>query len=114
MATNPFDREVKRGSAELLILALVEHEARHGYEIAKLIEQRSRGTIRFHVGSLYPTLYRLERQGLITGRWTERPDERRRRRYRITAEGRRTLARQRSQWQEFIEGLHNIAGLRPA
>ena len=106
--------EIKRGSAELLILALVEHEPRHGYEIAQLIESRSRGAISFHVGTLYPTLYRLERRGLIDGRWSERAGQRRRRNYRITAEGKRILAQQRSQWQEFIQGLTRIAGVRHA
>jgi PadR family transcriptional regulator len=107
-------REVKRGSAELLILALLEHEPRHGYEIAKLIERRSRGTISFHLGSLYPSLYRLEERGLIEGRWVERAGERRRRYYRISAEGRRALAEQRSRWREFIDGLERAAGLRHA
>ena len=58
-----FDRELKKGSAELLILSLVESRARHGYEISKLIEQRSGGALRFHVASLYPLLYRLEKRG---------------------------------------------------
>jgi transcriptional regulator len=114
MSLNPFDREVKRGSAEVLILALVEHRPRHGYEIAKLIERRSRGAITFHVGSLYPTLYKLERRGLIEGRWAEKAGERRRRCYRITKEGRHVLASQRGFWQEFIEGLHRVAGIRHA
>ena len=53
------DRELKKGSAELLILSLVEHEPRHGYELSKLIDARSNGAIKFHVASLYPLLYRL-------------------------------------------------------
>src|SRR5215813_5208664 len=97
-----FDRELKKGSAELLILSLVEHRARHGYEIGKLIEQRSDGRIRFKVASLYPLLYRLEERGWIAGRWVERADERRRRFYRLTAEGRAVLASQRAQWESFV------------
>src|SRR2546426_12755580 len=89
------DQEVKRGSAEMLILALVEERARHGYEIGKLIEQRSQGVLQFHVASLYPLLYRLEKRGLIKGRWVEKAGERRRRFYTLTAAGRRTLAEQR-------------------
>jgi len=107
-------REVKRGSAELLILALVEHEARHGYEIAKLIERRSRGAISFHVGTLYPTLYRLEKRGMIEGKWVEKAGQRRRRCYRITPAGRQVLAEQRAQWREFIHGLTSVAGVRNA
>src|ERR687883_2122939 len=99
------DKEVKRGSTEMLILALVEDRPRHGYEIAKLIEQRSNGVLQFHVASLYPLLYRLERRGLIQGRWVEKAGERRRRFYKLTAEGRAMLKRQRSFWSEFVEAL---------
>jgi DNA-binding PadR family transcriptional regulator len=80
------DRELKKGSAELLILSLVEHEPRHGYELSKLIDSRSKGAIRFHVASLYPLLYRLEKRGWIEGRWVEKAGQRRRRYYRLTAE----------------------------
>src|SRR5262245_42583348 len=89
------DRELKKGSAELLVLSLVAHRSRHGYEIGKLIEARSDGRIRFKVASLYPLLYRLEERGWIEGRWVERAGERRRRFYRLTATGRRVLAEQR-------------------
>src|SRR5687767_1746646 len=102
------DRELKKGSAELLILALVEARARHGYEISKLIEQRSQGRVKFKVASLYPLLYRLEERGWIAGKWIEKPDERRRRFYRLTPEGRRVLAAQRSNWAEFVEAIKRI------
>jgi len=78
------DREVKRGSTEMLILALVDDQPRHGYQIAKLIEQRSEGVLQFHAASLYPLLYRLEKRGLIQGRWVEKPNQRRRRFYKLT------------------------------
>ncbi|MGE3375740.1 MAG: PadR family transcriptional regulator [Vicinamibacteria bacterium] len=108
------ERELKRGSAELLILALVEERPRHGYEIGQQIDSRSNGTIRFHVASLYPTLYRLEDRGLLEGRWVERPGTRRRRYYRLTAEGRRVLARQRGVWESFFAALDRVARVRPA
>src|SRR5439155_1058210 len=88
MAASLLERELKRGSAELLILALLEQRPRHGYEIGRLIEERSDGAINFHVASLYPTLYRLEDKGLIEGRWVERAGQRRRRYYKLTAAGR--------------------------
>jgi PadR family transcriptional regulator, regulatory protein PadR len=91
------EREWKKGSAELLILSLIEHEARHGYELGKLIESRSKGVLRFHVASLYPLLYRLEKRGWIDGRWVEKAGQRRRRYYRLTAEGKKVLAAQRHQ-----------------
>jgi len=105
-------KELKKGSADLLVLAVVEDRARHGYEIGRLIGERSGGALSYHVASLYPTLYRLEDRGLITGRWVERPGQRRRRYYRITREGRKVLARERSTWENFFFALDRVAGFR--
>jgi transcriptional regulator len=109
MVTNALARELKRGSAEVLILSLLEERERHGYDLARLIGDRSRGVISFHVASLYPTLYRMEGKGLIEGRWVEKAGQRRRRYYRLTAAGRKMLASQRSTWQNFFEGLNRVA-----
>jgi PadR family transcriptional regulator, regulatory protein PadR len=114
MATYALERELKRGSAELLILALLEDRQRHGYEIGRLIVERSEGAINFHVASLYPTLYRLEDRGLIEGRWVEKSGQRRRRYYRVTRQGREVLARQRSIWDSFFIALDRVARIRPA
>lgn len=114
MAAKLLDRELKRGSAELLILALVEQRPRHGYEISQLIDRRSDGAIRFHVASLYPTLYRLEDRGLIEGRWVEKTGQRRRRYYRLTPSGRKVLASQRGVWQTFFAALDRVAGISHA
>ena len=108
------DRELKKGSAELLILSLIEHEPRHGYELSKLIDSRSDGAIRFHVASLYPLLYRLEKRGWIEGRWVEKAGQRRRRYYRLTSEGRRVLAAQRKNWRQFVEAIARITGVQHA
>ena len=107
------DRELKKGSAELLILALLEEKARHGYEIGKLIDERSEGVVRFHVASLYPLLYRLERRGWLKGEW-EPACGRRRRFYRLTASGRKTLASQRARWREFSGAMNRIVEVRCA
>ena len=107
-------KELKKGSADLLILALVEERPRHGYEIARLIDQRSEGALSYHVASLYPTLYRLEDRGLIEGRWVERVGQRRRRHYRLTPAGRTMLARERSVWQDFFAALDRVARFRKA
>ena len=104
----------KKGSTDLLILALVDEAALHGYEIARRIEERSRGTLSFTLASLYATLYRLEERGLIRGRWVERAGQRRRRYYRITASGRKALATQREEWRRFIAALTEATGLEPA
>jgi transcriptional regulator len=108
------DRELKRGSAELLVLSLVEARARHGYEIGKLIEERSGGALRYNIASLYPLLYRLEKSGWIKGQWVEKTGQRRRRYYRLTAPGRRVLIAQRSGWKNFVAAINRIAGLEHA
>jgi transcriptional regulator len=107
-------RELRKGSAELLILSLLEERDRHGYELAKLIDVRSGGELSFHVASLYPILYRLERKGLIQGRWIEKSGERRRRFYRLTPAGGKTLAAQRRTWHAFLSAIRRVARLRQA
>ena len=114
MQAKDVGRDVKKGSAELLVLALIEDRARHGYEIGKLIGVRSGGVLKFHIASLYPMLYKLERRGLIHGRWVEKPGQRRKRFYRLTPEGRRVLESQRNRWQEFMSALARVAGIRHA
>jgi PadR family transcriptional regulator PadR len=105
--------ELKRGTAELMVLAALEERQRHGYEIAKLIDDRSSGVLRFHVASLYPMLYRMERRGWIDGKWIEKAGQRKRRYYRLTAEGRTVLTSQRKNWHELLTALHRVAGLDP-
>ena len=103
-----FNRELKKGSAEFLVLSLLESRPRHGYDIGKRIEARSKGRIQFRIGSLYPILCRLEDRSLIAGRWVERTGERRRRYYRLTAAGRKFLAAQRGTWGEFVLTINRI------
>lgn len=108
---SPVSKELKKGSADLLILALIEDRPRHGYEIGRLIGERSRGALSYHVASLYPTLYRLEDRGLIEGRWVEKAGQRRRRYYRLTPTGRRHLRAERSVWRRFFVALDRVATL---
>jgi transcriptional regulator len=110
----PVEDEWKKGSAELLILSLLEAQPRHGYDIGGLIELRSGGMLHFHVASLYPLLYRLEKRGWIQGRWIEKADQRRRRYYRLTTEGRRVLGVQRKKWQAFVGAVGRVAGVEHA
>jgi PadR family transcriptional regulator PadR len=114
MTLRPSVNELKKGSAELLILSLVEARPRHGYEISKLIETRSAGDLRFNAASLYPLLVRLEQRGWIEGKWVEKPGQRRRRYYRITAGGRKMLADQRSVWRAFVAAVNRITGAEHA
>jgi PadR family transcriptional regulator, regulatory protein PadR len=108
MASSRPDREWKKGSAELLVLSLLNDQPRHGYDISRLIEIRSRGSLRFHVTSLYPLLYRLEEQGLVQGKWVEKAEQRRRRYYTLTPQGRKLLARQRESWREFVAAIGRV------
>jgi transcriptional regulator len=111
MADAILDRELKKGSAELIILSIVEPRPRHGYEISKLIESRSAGRLTFHLASLYPMLYRLEERGWLQGKWIEKAGQRRRRYYSLTGEGRRVLARQRRTWKIFVRSMRLITGV---
>ncbi len=114
MATNSPDQEWKKGSAELLVLSLLEDQPRHGYDISKLILIRSGGALRFHVTSLYPLLYRLEKRGWIDGRWVEKAEQRRRRYYTLTPEGRKVLRSQRKSWKEFVAAIGRVTGVKNA
>jgi transcriptional regulator len=106
--------ELKKGSAEFLVLSLLEGEPRHGYELQKLIESRSKGILTFNVATLYPLLYRMEERGWIVGRWVEKAGERRRRFYRLTPAGRATLEAQRQSWRAFVTAMNRIVGVRYA
>jgi transcriptional regulator len=106
--------ELKKGTTPLLVLALLEVQPRHGYELSKLLDQQSRGVVHIHAASLYPLLYRLEKDGWVKGRWVERPEHRRRRYYQITAEGRRQLSAQRREWMEFVRAIGHLAGVEYA
>src|SRR5262245_25680008 len=110
--TRALDRELKKGSAELLILSLLDARPRHGYELRKLIQTRSGGQLTFHIDSLYPLLYRLEERGWIKGVWVEKPEVRRRRIYKVTAEGRRVLVQQRKTRGGFAEAVRRVHGRR--
>jgi PadR family transcriptional regulator, regulatory protein PadR len=113
MGSQAIDAELKKGSGELLVLSLVKHRPRHGYEIGKLIEARSKGALHFEIASLYPLLYRLEAHGWIQGRWVEKTGQRRRRYYRLTPAGRKVLAAQRRGWRQFVDAVHLIIRSRP-
>src|SRR5436190_9504340 len=104
----------KKGSAELLVLAQLESRPRHGYEIGMEIERRTGGEVSFQIASLYPVLYRLEHKGLIAGQWVEKPGQRRRRYYKLTAAGRKVLSAQRRSWSAFVEALRRAGGLENA
>ncbi len=108
------DANLKRGSAELAILATLAEEPLHGYELARRIEARSGGTLRFTLASLYPMLYRLESRKLLAATWQTTSGGRRRRYYRLTTAGRKKLAPLRREWSAFFDALNRLAGVSGA
>ena len=109
-----FSPTLKKGSAELLILSLLENQQRHGYELAKLISQRSGERLIFQASSLYPVLFRMEKKGWIKGRWIDGEDVRRKRYYRLTTKGERALAQKRATWREFTRAINQVVDPRMA
>jgi PadR family transcriptional regulator PadR len=114
MASKAVIPDLKKGSAELLVLSVLEARPRHGYDIGKLIDSRSEGLLRFNIASLYPLLYRLEQRGLIEGKWVEKAGQRRRRYYKLTSAGRQTLKSQRGMWRDFAAAMNRITGVEHA
>jgi transcriptional regulator len=108
------DTKIKRGSGELAILALLDQESLHGYEISKRIAQTTGGVLQFNLASLYPLLYRLEKRGWVKGKWEEAPSGRQRRYYHLTRNGKKQLAPLRAEWGLFFQALHRIAGVSHA
>jgi len=105
---------IKRGSAELAVLALLAQEPLHGYEIARRIEKQTGGALRFTLASLYPLLYRMEKRGWVRGVWQTLPSGRERRCYELTSKGRKQMAPMRKEWGLFFRALHKLAGVSRA
>jgi len=104
--------EFMKGSIDSLLLCLIVQKPMYGYQLIKELAGRSEGYFNFKEGTLYPALHRLEKAGLIIGRWQMLPDGRQRKYYHITEKGLRTLAEKRSQWLDFLVAMNLI--IRPA
>ncbi len=101
--------ELKRGTAELAILSVLEKEPLHGYEIARQIEEQSRGALRFTLAALYPMLYRMESRGWLKGTWEIAANGRRRRCYRLMPRGRKMLEPMRAEWANLFRVMRRVA-----
>jgi transcriptional regulator len=99
---------IKRGTAELAVLSVLEHGPLHGYEMARRIEQQTKGALRFTLAALYPMLYRMEQRGWIRGAWETSSSGRRRRCYRITPVGKKELSPLRREWAELFSALRRL------
>jgi transcriptional regulator len=96
------------GTLDALVLKTLAAGPRHGYAIARFIEEASTSAVLVEEGSLYPALYRMERRGWIEAGWGMSELGRKAKFYRLTAEGRRQLKAQTAQWARFAEGVSKI------
>ena len=108
------DSRFLSGSVEMLVLQIAEAGPTYGYEITQQVMRRSAGYFELKEGSLYPALHRMERRGLLESFWEDKETGRRRKFYRITAEGAKSLEEQRASWRDFVAGVNGVLGLEVA
>ena len=101
--------ELKRGTAELVILSVLECGPLHGYEIGRRIEEQSDGALHFTLAALYPLLYRMEHRGWLKAEWETGTNGKRRRCYQLTAKGKKGLAPLRAEWADLFRALRRVA-----
>ena len=107
----PDRSDLLQGTLDVLVLKILAAGPQHGWGISLRIQQLSEDVLQVNQGSLYPALYRLEGRGWIQGRWVEKPGQRSRRHYRLTAQGRKVLAEQRRGWRQFVVAMRRITGI---
>jgi PadR family transcriptional regulator PadR len=105
---------IKRGTAELAILSVLEDGPLHGYELAQRIEKQTRGALRFTLAALYPTLYKMEQRGWVRGNWETSRNGRRRRCYSLTSAGKTKLSPMREEWAELFRALRQLTKVSDA
>jgi PadR family transcriptional regulator PadR len=101
-------QDLIKGNIDTLLLSLMSQQPMYGYQIMQELEGRSQGYFKFKEGTLYPALHRLEKMGLLQGKWQTLPNGRQRRYYSITDKGRRILAEQTAQWRDFFAAMNLI------
>lgn len=102
------DTELLKGTLSLLILSLLSRKAMYGYEIAATVHRDTDGAFEWREGSLYPSLHKMETDGLIVGEWEEKETGRKRRYYRITKEGKAALKDKVQSWRELCAAVNVI------
>lgn len=109
MARKEWTVELKKGTVQLGILALLAGGRRYGFEIIEQLRGSSGGYLDLKEGTLYPALHRLEKQGLLTAEWViEEGGAPPRKYYSITAQGRKSLEDARREWKAMVEGLTGV------
>ena len=102
--------EVIKGTLEMIVLEILQHEPMHGWGITERIEVRSQGHLSINQGSLYPALYRLVARGWVTSEWGPSENNRSARYYSLTRAGRKQLATEREQWKKLSLGVNLVLG----
>ena len=105
------DSRFLTGSLEMIILQIAQEGPTYGYEITLQAMKRSDGFFELKEGSLYPALHRMERRGLLVSFWEDKETGRRRKFYRITADGSASLVKQRNEWAGFVAGVNGVLGM---
>jgi PadR family transcriptional regulator PadR len=100
--------EVIKGTLEMIVLEVLQHEPMHGWGITERIERRSDGLLSVNQGSLYPALYRLVANGWVSSEWRITENNRKARYYALTRSGRKQLASERAQWEKLSRGVNLI------
>ena len=109
-ATRRLDTQLLKGSSDVLILSVLAEGPRHGYALARALEEKTEGALLMNEGVLYPTLHRLEREGCVAARWEPASAGRRRRVYSLTRAGRKRLEEKREDWDQFVRVLRLVVG----
>jgi PadR family transcriptional regulator, regulatory protein PadR len=106
------DTELFKGTLSLLILSMLDRKPMYGYEIAATVHQSTQGAFTFREGSLYPSLHKLQAEGLLTGQWEDGPSSdgpgRKRRYYHITEKGLAALEEKRRSWNELCQAVNRV------
>ena len=109
MAESP---DIRQGNLDLLILKALSLEPMHGWGISQRLQQLSNDVLQINQGSLYPALQRLERRGLVAASWEQSDNNRRARYYRLTADGRKQLATERTEWARYVTAVQLVLQAR--
>jgi PadR family transcriptional regulator, regulatory protein PadR len=105
-----YSKELLKGAADTLVLSAFADSDKYGYQVVKELERRSEGFFALKEGTLYPILHRLEKQGLLAGRWERMPNGSERRYYCLTGKGRRALSDKLDEWQTFVQAVGRVTG----
>lgn len=109
-----FNPDLLKGSTGPIVLRLLGEREMYGYEIVKVVNERTRGALQYKEGTLYPCLHQLESDGLVSSVWRDSPAGKQRKYYRITRKGRAELAARTQEWGQFSAVVNDLLMGSPA